>query len=52
MDINYDVITFISKYFYFEKSGVNFTDIIKNVTFFVKTILKYSRKVKRIRNFV
>ena len=29
-----------------------FTDIIKVVTIFIKTITKDSRKVKRIRNFV
>ena len=29
-----------------------FTDIIKVVTKFIKTITKGSRKVKRIRNFV
>ena len=53
MDINYDVITFISKYLYFKKAWVAiFADIIKILTFFVKTIFKDSRKVKRIGNFV
>ena len=53
MDINYDVITFVSKYVYFKKAWVaNFDDIIKIVSFFIKTIFKDSRKVKRIRNFV
>ena len=29
-----------------------FAEIIKNVTIFIRTILKYSRKVKRMRNYV
>ena len=53
MDINYDVITFISKYLFLRRLGVaSFTDIIKIVTFFVETIFKDSIKVKRIINFV
>ena len=52
MDRNYDVITFISKYIYFKKAGVAiFADIIKIVTMSVKTVIKDSRKVKRIRNY-
>ena len=31
---------------------VIFADIIKIVTIFIKTITKYSRKVKRIRNYL
>ena len=52
MDRNYDdVITFILKYLYFNKPGVAiFADIIKILTMFIKTIIKNSRKVKRIRN--
>ena len=53
MDRNYDVITIISKYPYFQKPGVDiFVDIIKIVTMFIETITKDSRKVKRIRNYV
>ena len=38
MGKNYDVITFISKYFYFEKARVAiFADITKIVTMFIKT---------------
>ena len=37
MGKNYDVLTFISKYLCFKKARVAiFTDIIKNVTMFVK----------------
>ena len=50
MDINYDVINFISKYLYFKKAY--FADIIKTATKFIKTTLKDSKKVKRIRNYV
>ena len=53
MDKYYDVITFISKKLYFKKGWVAiFADIIKNVTMYIKTIFKNSRKVKRIRNYV
>ena len=53
MNKNYDVITLISNYLYFKKAlGSHFADIIKIVTFFIKTIFKYSRKVKRIRKYV
>ena len=53
MDRNYDVITFFTKNLYFKKAGVTiFADIIKIVTMFIKTILKDSRKVRRIRNYV
>ena len=53
MDINNDVINFISKYFILSRPGIaSFADIIKIVTFFIKKISKDSRKVKRIRNFV
>ena len=49
MDINYDVITFLSKYLYFKKAwGSHFADITKVETFFIKTIFVDSRKVKRI----
>ena len=53
MDRNYDIITFISKYFFLRKPGVAiFADSIKIVTMFIKTIIKDSRKVKRIRNYI
>ena len=53
MGRNYDVITFISKYFYFHRPTVAiFADIIKVVTMFIKTNFKDSKKVKRIRNYV
>ena len=53
MDRNYDVITFFTKNLYFKKAGVTiFAGIIKIVTMFIKTILKDSRKVRRIRNYV
>ena len=46
---NYDVITFISKYFLRPRVAV-FADI-KIVTLFIKTILE-SKEVRRIRNYV
>ena len=50
---NYDVITFISKYFILRRSRVAiFADIIKIVAKFIKIICKILKKVKRIRNFV
>ena len=53
MDRNYDVIIIISKYPYFQKTGVDiFADIIKIVTMDIETITKDSRKVRRIRNYV
>ena len=53
MDRSYDVITFISNIFILRRPRVAiFTDIIKIVTKFIKTIFKYSRKVKRIGNYV
>ena len=49
----YDVITFISKYFYFKKDWVAiFADIIKVLTMFIITIFKDSRKVKINTNYV
>ena len=50
MEINYDIMTFISKYLYFRPRGVNLAEIIKVATIFIKAILKDSKKVKRIRN--
>ena len=51
MDRNYDVITFFSKNL--RRPGVAiFGGIIKIVTMFIKTILKDSMKVRRIRNYV
>ena len=53
MHINYDVITFFSKIFIFKRPGVAIlADIIKIETTFIKTILKDSRKIRRIRNYV
>ena len=51
---NYDAITFfLKKNFILRRSGVAiFAGIIKIVTIFIKTILKDSRKVRRIRNYV
>ena len=52
MDKNYDVMTFISKYPYFKKTwSCIFTDIIKIVSLFIKTITKDS-KLKRIGNYL
>ena len=44
MDINYDVITFISR----KTRVLSFAEIIKSGTIFFKTTLKDSKKVKRI----
>ena len=53
MDRNNDVKTSFSKILVLRRHGVAiFADIIKIVTIFFKTILKDSRKVKRIRNYV
>ena len=53
MDRNYDVITFFQKALLLRKPGVAiFADIIEIVTMFIKTILKISGKVRRIRNYV
>ena len=54
MDRNYDVITFISKYFYFKKASTatNVADIIKVATTFIRTTFKDPKKVKRIRNYI
>ena len=53
MDRNNDVKTSFSKILFLRRHGVAiFADIIKIVTTFFKTILKDSRKVKRIRNYV
>ena len=53
MDRNNDVKTSFSKILFSRRHGVAiFADIIKIVTIFFKTILKDSRKVKRIRNYV
>ena len=53
MGRNNDVISFFSKNLYFKKAGVAiFAGIIKIVNIFIKTILKDSRKVIKIRNYV
>ena len=53
MDRNDDVLNFFQKAFILKRPGVAiFADIIKIVTMFIKTILKDSRKVRRIRNYV
>ena len=47
MNINYDAITFISKYLYCKKAlSSRFADIIQIVTIFIKTIFKDSKKLK------
>ena len=53
MDKIYDVITFLKKIFILRRPEVAiFADIIKILTAFIKTILKDSRKLRRIRSFV
>ena len=53
MDRNYDVITFTSKYFILSRPVVaNFADFIEIVIILIKTIFKYSIKIKRIRNYL
>ena len=53
MDGNYDVITFFQEIFTLRRPGVAIVgDIIKDLTTFIKTILKNSRKVRRIRSYV
>ena len=49
MDRNFDVISFFSKNLNW---AAIFADIIKIATMFVKTILKDSRKVSRVRNYL
>ena len=53
MGRNYDAITFISKkiiskYFLRRPSVAIFTDIIKNITMFIKAILKDLKTLKEI----
>ena len=49
MDKNYDVITFISRNFIFNKAEVVFLgDIIKLVTMLVKKILKTQEKLEEL----
>ena len=51
METIYDVINFFQKTLILRKLGVTiFADIIKVVTMFIITILKNSRKVRRVRN--
>ena len=53
MGRNYDVINFFQNIFLLRRPGVAiFADIIKIVTMFIKTTLKDSIKVRRIRNYV
>ena len=53
MGRNYDVIAFFQNILYLRRPAASiFADIIKIVTMFIKTILKGSRKVRRIRNYV
>ena len=51
MDRNYDVNLFFKKAFFKKTWVAIFADIIKIVIIFIKTILKDSRKVRRIRNY-
>ena len=49
MDINYDVITFISKAFILGRLRVaSFVDINKIVTIFIKKIFKDSKNLKEL----
>ena len=50
MDRNYDVITFISKYFYFKKASTatNVADIIKVATCLLEQPLKTQKKLKEL----
>ena len=53
MGKNDDVISFFQKIFILRRPRVAiFADIIKILTTFIKTILKDSRKVRRIRSYV
>ena len=53
MDRNYDIITFFQNIFILIRPEVAiFADIIKILTTFIKTILKDSRKVRRIVSYV
>ena len=53
MDINCDVITYVSKNLNLRRPGVAiFAEIIKIVTMFIKTIFKDSIQDKRVRNYV
>ena len=53
MDKRYDVIAFFQNTPILKRSGVAILAyIIKIVTTFIKTIIKNSRKIKRIRNYV
>ena len=53
IDINYDVITFISKYLCVKMAwGNHFCWHHRNFNFFIKKTFKDSRKVKKIRKFV
>ena len=52
MDGIYDVITFRNVFISRRPKESIFTDIIKTITIFQKTIFKDSKKVKRIRNYV
>ena len=53
MGKNYDVITFFQNIFVLRRPGLAiFADIIKIVTMFIKTTLKDSIKVRRIKFYV
>ena len=53
MGKNDDNISFFSKKLYFKKTWVAiFADIIKILTMFIKTILKDSRKFRRVRKYL
>ena len=47
MDINYDVITLVSKYLYFKKAYSSHFADIKTATIFIKEIFKDSKYFKR-----
>ena len=42
----------ITSHFLFQNVDLNFADIIKIITIFIKTFFKDSKKVKRSRNYV
>ena len=52
MGRNYDVITFIFENAFILRRLANFAGIMKIATMSIKTTLKDSKKVKRIRNDV
>ena len=53
MNKNYDLITFILKYFISRRTRVaSVVDITKIATIFIKATFRNSNKIKKIRNYV